>query len=95
MDKEDIKISTRATELLLFMKDKEISFNSDEIITWINFYDIEEFIKIFNSSIFVDDGGLDVKLQENCIVLNLKEIIEYHFIGEEEEYIISKLKEME
>lgn len=92
---EKIEISEMAVNLLLFMKDKEISFNGDEIITWINFYDIDEFVKIFDSSIFVDDGGIDVKLQQNCVALNLKELIGYHFIGNEEEYIIKKLQEME
>lgn len=92
---EKIQISEKAVNLLLFMKDKEINFSGDEIIIWINFYDIGELVKIFDSSIFVDDGGIDVKLQQECIALDLKEIIEYHFSYEESEYITKKLKEME
>lgn len=82
-----------AVNLLLFMKDKEISFEKEEIITWIDFYDINEFCKLFTASLF-DEGGLDVKLQENCIALDLKQIIDYYFAGEQNEYIIEKLKEM-
>ncbi len=95
MNEDKIELTDTAVNLLLFMKDKEIRFEENEIVTWISFYDIKEFCELFNSSMFIDEGGIDVRLQQECITLDLKEIIEYHFSPEENEYITKKLKEME
>lgn len=93
MSKEKIELDETAVDLLLFMKDKEINFNGEKIIAWISFYDISEFCKLFTADLF-DEGGLDVKLQEEYIALDLKEVIDYRFVGEENEYIVRKLREM-
>lgn len=95
MSEDKIELTDKAVNLLLFMKDREIRFEEDEIVVWISFCDIKEFCELFNSSMFIDEGGIDVKLQQECIALDLKEIIEYHFSYEESEYITKKLKEME
>ena len=93
MKQGKIKLDEMAVNLLIFMKDKEIRLEGEEIVTWIRFCDIDEFCEIFTSSLF-DDGGIDVKLQQDCIALDLKEIIDYYYIGEENEYIVEKLRKI-
>lgn len=92
-DRRTKKLNNLAVNLLIFMKNKEIRFAEEEIITWISFYDVDEFCRLFTAGLF-DDGGLDIKLQQYCIALDLKKIVDYYFIGEENEYIIEKLKQI-
>ena len=87
-------MSDAVFNLLLFLKDKEVSVDDSNIITWINFYDLEEFQSLFNnSSIFVDDGGYECNLQDSCIAIDIKNLLEYEFDNEEFEYIRNKLRE--
>lgn len=64
-------------ELYEFIKDGElkIDWRGEELILWVDFWSLKYFTKIIRMNL--DDGGYDVNLQENCIVLNIVPICEY------------------
>ena len=67
---------------MIFLKDTEIHLTkiNDELktITFIDLYDLEEFQDCIGSvDIFADDGGIDCKLQNGNICIELNEIFEY------------------
>lgn len=67
-------------DLYKYCQDKEMSWEGEELVIWIGFHDLEEFVKLIGYSLIADDGGLQVHLQECCIVLDLVEICEHHDI---------------
>lgn len=89
-------ISEEILEILEFIKEIEYRIDENEnnikIIVWIPFYSIDEFVKLFSPSMF-DEGGIKVNLQENCIALDIKYMLDCSFNDNEVEYFIKKLKE--
>lgn len=85
MDKDKI------LDLILFLKDKEYRIdNNEEIIVWLNFYDIQEFTDIFGYEEFCE-GGKDVILLNESIAFNLYDFIDG--IDEEDiQFIIKRLE---
>ena len=91
-------------DILLFLKEIEYSVNMnnetgkekevEEIIIWIPFYKIDEFMELVPEGLF-DDGGMDVSLLKEYIALDFKDAMEYFLEDEEIKYIIKKLKEWE
>ena len=82
---------------LLFLKEMEYSIhkedeNVEKIIVWVPFGDIDEFVELFPSSNF-DEDGMKVHLKEDCIALDIKEQLEYFLDDEELGYIIKKLEQ--
>lgn len=57
-------------------------FSDDEILAWLYFHQIDDFVNIVGHD-FLCEGGFDINLQSDCIVINLKEVIDYMGIDED------------
>lgn len=67
-------------DLYKFCQDKEVSWEGNELIIWIDFYDCEEFATLIGYNLTSDDGGLEVHLKDTGIALNLVDVCDYHDI---------------
>jgi hypothetical protein len=74
-------------ELYKFCENKEMDWRGEELVLWINFYDIKEFTDLIGYDYF-SEGGYDVNLQYDCIALDLVPICECFDI--EPENILAK-----
>jgi len=66
-------------ELYKFIEDKETSFDGETAILWIHHVELESFVKLIGAGL-LDEGGFDVKLQEDYIAVEMNDICEYHDI---------------
>lgn len=66
------------TELKLykFLENKDMRWNGDELVVWINFWDLVEFTEMIGYDYF-SDGGIEVKLQHQCVAFDIVPICEY------------------
>lgn len=68
-------------DLYKFFHNKEepcpqYSFDGEKAIAWIYHFNVEEFSKLIKSSL-LDDGGIEVRLQEHHIAIDMTEVCEY------------------
>ncbi len=55
------------------------SFDGDKAIMWIYHFNVDDFVKLIGQHI-LSEGGIEVRLQEDCIAVDMSEICEYHNI---------------
>lgn len=63
-------------ELYKFCEDKEMSWYEEELIIWIDFYDLQEFTDMIGYD-YLCEGGIEVRLQKDCVAFDLVPICEY------------------
>lgn len=73
-----VRINLELYEMLKKVETKLFLYK-DEIkaIAFINFVDLDKFVEIVGRAFFCDDGGIDVKLQDYNICVELNYIFEY------------------
>jgi hypothetical protein len=54
----------------------------NEILVWLYFSQLSEFTDLVGDSYFCE-GGVDINLQDNCVVVDIKDILEYLEIDED------------
>ena len=52
-----------------------------EILVWLYFSQLEDFTRLVGHGYFYE-GGVDINLQDDCVVIDIKEILEYLEIDE-------------
>ena len=57
----------------------DTSFDGENAIIWVYHFNIDDFAKLIGIHL-LDEGGIEVRLQETYIACDLKEICEYHDI---------------
>ena len=57
----------------------EYTFDGEKAIIWIYHFNIDEFVKLIGNAILIE-GGIEVRLQEHCIAMEMNDICEYHDI---------------
>ena len=62
--------------------------NKDDVILWINFWQIKYFMELLSSPGLFDEGGIEVRLQETAIAIWASDILDY--FGIELEKIFDK-----
>ena len=62
-------------EFRLFLKANSVEINvlENDAIVFINFHDLREFTKLLGYSM-LDEGGIEVHLQETCVAFEIKEL---------------------
>ncbi len=53
-----------------------IDWREEELVIWIPFIHLEEFVNLLGSS-YLSDGGTDINLQNNCVALDIVPLCEY------------------
>ena len=79
-------IKTIEIKDFLKLNDIELSWEQRELIAWIPFHALQEFITLVGKTYFIDDGGYRVDLQADGVALDLVPILEYLDIIPEEIY---------
>lgn len=69
------------TELQLykFIQKCETRYDGEETIIWVSHHDIPEFIDLIDYNL-ISDGGIEVRLQEHVIALDMVPICEHYNI---------------
>lgn len=49
----------------------------DDVILWINFRHIQDFVKFINSPSLFDEGGIEVRLQEHGIAIWASDVLDH------------------
>ena len=55
------------------------SYDGDKAIIWVYHFWIDEFAKLIGDGL-LDEGGLEVRLQQSYVAIELNEICEWHDI---------------
>jgi len=53
-----------------------------EILVWLYFHQLEQFTNLIGGDYFCE-GGIDVNLQDDCVVVDVKDLLEYLDIDED------------
>jgi hypothetical protein len=68
-------------ELYKITNDCELEWNGEELICWMDYFDIREFTKMIDK--FLEDDGYDVNLRLYDIAFDLVPICDYYGINPE------------
>lgn len=83
------------TELQLYKwveeYEPEWRWDGQKVIVWISVWSLESFLKLFDSSIFNDGGGLDARLTGRYIAIVINDVCDY--FGIEIENVFPKEKQ--
>ena len=58
------------------------SFDGETAIMWVYHFNVDDFAKLIGAGL-LDDGGIEVRLQETYVAIDMNEICEHHNIEPE------------
>jgi hypothetical protein len=82
-----MRTSLTELELYKFCQNKEMDWRDEELVIWLNFYDLDEFTKLIGYDYF-SDGGIEANFQYDNLAFDLVPICEYW--GIEPTHILNK-----
>jgi hypothetical protein len=56
--------------------DKNSQSKQDDVIIWVSIYALESFFKLLPKTVF-DDGGIEARLQDKCVVIWASDICDH------------------
>jgi hypothetical protein len=68
--------------------DSNLASNKEDVILWINFYHIKSFMQLLSAPGLFDEGGIEVRLQQDAIAIWASDVLDY--FGIELEKIFDK-----
>jgi hypothetical protein len=57
--------------------DKNGTSNKEDVILWINFYNIKSFMEVLAAPGLFDEGGIEVRLQEYSLAVWASDVLDY------------------
>ena len=56
------------------------SYDGEKAIIWVYHFNLDDFVELIGTNVLLDDGGLEIRLQEHHLAIEMNDICEYNNI---------------